>query len=227
MKKILIIEDNIELIHELVLKLKNKHWKISLAENIEEGCRKVREEKPDLIITDFILPDKNGMEICQKIKNEKINIPVLMLTSKAREISEMMGIEINSDGCSAKYFDINELNEKIDSIFNKREIRKIKEITDYSFENIQLNFKNKKAVKNGNPIDLSEKEYKILRFLIQNCGEVISKDEILDNIWGYDAFPSTHTVDKYMVALRKKIENDPSNPQHLLTVLNNSYKFIN
>jgi DNA-binding response OmpR family regulator len=189
------------------------------------GYEKASEGKYDLIILDLMLPEKNGIDICKDLRKEGVNTPILMLTGKKEEIDKVIGLEIGADDYVTKPFSIRELVARVKALLRRpQEIRP--EVEEYSFSNIYLNFKKQEAKKGNSPIELSVMEFKVMKYFIQREGEVIERNKLLDEVWGYENYPSTRTVDNLILNLRKKIEDDPSNPKHLLTIHGAGYKFV-
>jgi len=177
------------------------------------------------IILDIMLPRKNGQDICRDLRREGNSTPILMLTSKKQETDKVLGLELGADDYVTKPFGIRELLARIKALLRRKgEITKV--IDEYSFGGVQIDFKKLEASKNGQPLKLTAKEFKVLKFLIQHEREAVSRDMLLDEVWGYESYPDTRTVDNFVLSLRKKIENDPSDPQHLLTIPTVGYKFV-
>ena len=225
MTQILIIEDDPAILKGLTTSLEAENYKIKSQLDGEKGYQFAKTEIVDLIILDIMLPSKNGLDICRDLRKSGVNTPILMLTSKKEEIDKVLGFEIGADDYVTKPFSIRELQARIKAIL-RRKSDLPKDIMEYSFGNIYVDFKKHETEKNGLPVKLSEMELKILKFFIQNEGNVISRNQFLDNVWGYNSFPTTRTVDNYILSLRKKIEDDFSLPKHLLTVHKGGYKFI-
>ncbi|MGE5797625.1 MAG: response regulator transcription factor [Ignavibacteria bacterium] len=225
MKKILIIEDDPAVAEGLKAAIMQEHYEVILESTGERGFKKAKEEMIDLIILDLILPDRDGIDICRSLRKDGVNIPVLMLTGKKEEIDKVVGLEIGADDYMTKPFSIKELIARIHALL-RRSSSIIKEIEEYSFGDIYLNFKKHEAYKNGSVIQLSAMEFKLLKYFAQHVGEAISRDQLLDDVWGYEQFPTTRTVDNYILLLRKKIENDPSNPKYIITLHKAGYKFV-
>jgi DNA-binding response OmpR family regulator len=225
MKKILIVEDDQAILKGLITSIESAGYNIVSASDGEEGFKLGKTLKIDLIILDVMLPNKDGFEICSDLRKERINTPILMLTSKREEIDKVLGLEIGADDYMTKPFSVRELLSRIKAILRrKNEI--ITSIDEYSFDNINLDFKKMEAIKNSRLIKLSALEFKILKYLIEREGEVVSRNKLLDDVWGYEAFPTTRTVDNYILSIRKKIENNPAEPVHILTVHKSGYKFV-
>ena len=225
MKKILLVEDDPAILKGLTVSLEAENYFIKSASDGEKGYQLAKNENADLIILDIMLPSKNGLDICRDLRKDGINIPILMLTSKKDEIDKVLGLEIGADDYVTKPFSLRELHARIKAIL-RRKNDLTKSIDDFSFDGTNLDFKKMEAVKNGKQIKLSALEYKILRYLIEREGEVVSRDNLLDDVWGYEAFPTTRTVDNYILSIRKKIENNPAEPVHILTMHKSGYKFV-
>ena len=225
MKQILIIEDDPAILKGLTITLEGENYKVKSQSDGEKGFQFAKTENVDLIILDIMLPGKNGLDICRDLRRDGITTPILMLTSKKEEIDKVLGLEIGADDYVTKPFSIRELLARIKAIL-RRKSEITNELSEYTFDNIHLDFIKHEAEKHGSKIKLSEMELNILKFFIQHESEVISRDMFLDNVWGYDSFPTTRTVDNYILSLRKKIEDDFSNPKHLLTIHKGGYKFV-
>ena len=225
MKQILIIEDDPAILKGLTINLEAEGYKVLSKSDGEMGFQSAKTEKVDLIILDIMLPNKNGLDICKDLRKEGINTPILMLTSKKEEIDKVLGLEIGADDYVTKPFSIRELMARIKAVLRRINERP-NEISEFSFANVHLDFKKQEAERNGDAIKISALEFKILKYLIEREGEVISRDKLLDDVWGYEAFPTTRTVDNYILMLRKKIEDNPAEPKHILTMHKSGYKFV-
>lgn len=225
MKKILIIEDDPAISMGLQDSLIEEHYEVMSEDDGERGFNKAMKENFDLILLDIMLPSKNGIDICRDLRSNGINSAILMLTSKKEEMDKVLGLEIGADDYVTKPFSIRELLARIKALL-RRNAEVINEIEEYSFGNIFIDFKKQEATKNNESIQLSSTEYKILKYLIQHEGNVIARDNFLDDVWGYDSFPTTRTVDNYILSIRKQIEDDPSNPKHIITLHKAGYKFV-
>lgn len=225
MKKILIIEDDPAILNGLESCLEEEHFTITTSMDGQMGYEKAKSEKFDLIILDLMLPGKNGIDICKDLRMERIATPILMLTSKKEEMDKVLGLEIGADDYVTKPFSPRVLLARIKAIL-RRKSDALVELEEYSFGKVYLNFKNQEALKNNIKLDLSTMEFKLLKYFAQHEGEVIERKKLLDDIWDYDAYPSTRTVDNFILSLRKKIEDDPSHPKHMVTVHGAGYKFV-
>jgi DNA-binding response OmpR family regulator len=225
MSRILLIEDDPAIIIGLEDSLNEEHYDVVTANDGFLGFQKAKNEKFDIIILDLMLPSKNGIDICKELRRDNIQTPILMLTSKKDEMDKILGLEIGADDYVTKPFSIRELQARI-KVLLRRNSKIRNDIQEINFGNIQINFKNLEAIKNGSVIELSLLEFKILKYLAERAGEVISRDQLLDDVWGYNNFPTTRTVDNYILSLRKKIEDNPSQPIHIITFHKVGYKFM-
>ena len=224
MQQILIIEDDLAILKGLQAGFESEHYTVLTANDGGEGYALALQENIDLIVLDLMLPTKNGEDICRDLRKNGITTPILMLTSKSDETDKILGLEIGADDYVTKPFSMRELKARIKALLRRSTISK-EEVETFFFSDVHLDFKKQEASKKKQPIKLSAKEFEIMQLLIQHEGEVVSRDMLLNQVWGYDFFPTTRTVDNYILNLRKKIEDDPSNPKHLLTIHKSGYKF--
>jgi DNA-binding response OmpR family regulator len=225
MKQILIVEDDPSIILGLKDSLEEEHYQVVTATDGEVGYQKAKREPIDLIILDLMLPKKNGQDVCKQLRADGINTPILMLTSKSDEMDKVLGLELGADDYMTKPFSIRELHARIKALLRRHGEGK-KDIDTIAFGNVDIDFKKQEASRKKQPLKLSAKEFEILKYFIVHEGEVITRDMLLDEVWGYESFPTTRTVDNYILTIRKKIEDDPSEPKHLLTVHTAGYKFV-
>jgi DNA-binding response OmpR family regulator len=225
MKKILIVEDDPAILLGLQASLEEDNYELITASDGENGFQLAKSANPNLIILDIMLPSKSGLDICRDLRKLNINTPVLMLTAKKEEIDKVLGFETGADDYLTKPFSIMELRMRIKALLRRLEPEK-REIESVDFGNLKINFKRLEASKNDEPLNLSAKEFQILKYFTEREGEIISRDMLLDDVWGYENYPTTRTVDNFILSLRKKIEDDPSQPKHILTIHTVGYKFI-
>jgi DNA-binding response OmpR family regulator len=225
MKKILIIEDDPAIVAGLSDTLTEEHFEVASVMSGQMGYEKAKEGSYDLIILDLILPEKNGVDICKDLRKDGINTPILMLTGKKEEIDKVIGLEVGADDYVTKPFSLRELVARVKALL-RRPLEIHPDLEEYSFSDVEINFKKQEAKKSSKPIELSVMEFKVIKYFVQREGEVIDRNKLLDEVWGYQNFPSTRTVDNFILNLRKKIEDDHSNPKHLLTIHGAGYKFV-
>lgn len=225
-KKILIIEDEEDLVKGLKLNLADEEYEVDWASDGLEGLRKALQETPDLIILDIMLPEKNGLEVCRELRQKNIGIPIIMLTAKGEEIDKVVGLEIGADDYITKPFSVRELLARVKAHLRRadREVKTLASV--YSFNDVEIDFAHFKARRKGKELDLTSTEMDILKYLIAHRGEVVTRDDLLDKIWGYDSYPTTRTIDNHILKLRKKIEEDPAHPHYILSVYGGGYRFV-
>lgn len=225
-EKILIIEDEEDLVKGLRLNLRDDGYQVIWASDGEQGLELVFKEKPDLILLDIMLPKKDGLEICRELREKKINIPIIMLTAKGEEIDKVVGLEIGADDYITKPFSVRELLARIKAHL-RREERGTRSVPDiFTFGDVEIDFNHLRVKRKDREWDLTSLEAEVLKYFISRPGEVVKRDDLLDKIWGYEKFPTTRTIDNHILKLRKKIEDDPSRPRHILSVYGEGYRFV-
>lgn len=225
MHKILIIEDEPAVSKGLEISLMNENYDPVIASDGEEGYQLALKIKPELILLDIMLPGKNGFHICRDLRMSGHNFPIIILSSKAEESDKVIGFEFGADDYVTKPFSVLELMARIKAILRRRDII-VNDFDNYSFDNVTLDFSKLEAKKGNKDIHLSLKEYEILKYFVIHEDKIVTRDDLLDNVWGLERFPTTRTVDNYILMLRKKIEQNPSKPKHLLTFHSAGYKFV-
>jgi len=224
-KKILIIEDDPAIRTGLKETFINEGYNVSDADTGTKGFELAGKHNFDLILLDLILPGKDGIEICKELRSDGVKTPIIMVTSRKEEIDKILGLEIGADDYVTKPFSIRELLARVKALI-RRSTYEPGNIEEVAFANLKIDFKKQEMLKGINPVRLSATEYRILHYFIDHESEVISRDKFLDEVWGYDSYPTTRTVDNYILSLRKKIEDDPANPKHLVTIHKVGYKFV-
>lgn len=221
---IAIIEDEPGVRSGLTLNLELEGYKVIAASDGEEGIEIVDKHKPDLIILDVMMPRKDGFEVCRHLRNQGISTPIILLTAKCQEVDKVLGLELGADDYLAKPFGMKELVARVKALL--RRVQKTIDVDRVQFSDVVIDFKAYKAEKNRTPLELSAREYRLLKFLIAKVGTVVTRDELLDEVWGYNSYPTTRTVDNHIAKLRQKVEADNDEPQHILTVHGVGYKFV-
>ena len=224
MKTILIIEDDTSILRGLKDNLEFEGYKVITETNGKTGLELALGKNIDLLLLDIMLPGMNGYEICRKIKKEKPDLPVIMLTARGSEMDKVSGLDTGADDYITKPFSLPELLARIRAAF-----RRVKDEPDapdeYSFGDIRLNFRKLQAFSGDREIFLSAKEFDIMRYLVSHQGEAVHRHVLLNEVWGYEAVPNTRTVDNFILDLRKKLEENPSEPKHILSVRGVGYRF--
>jgi len=226
-KYILIIEDEEDLVKGLKLNLLDEGYQVDYALNGKEGLEKALKEKPDLILLDIMLPGMNGLEICKELRQQKLDIPILMLTAKGEEIDKVIGLELGADDYISKPFSLRELLARVKAHL-RREHRGSEHVPSViQLDTVKIDFGHYKVTRKEGESDLTSLEVDVLRYLIGQEGKLVTRDDLLEKIWGYEKFPTTRTIDNHILKLRKKIEMDPNHPRHILTVYGGGYRFVN
>lgn len=225
MIRILVIEDDPAISTGLKASLETEGYKIIVVNDGEEGLNAALNENPTLILLDIMLPSMSGLEICMKLRNKGVVTPIIMLTARAEEADKLLGFELGADDYVTKPFSMKELLARIKAILKRRVA--IEDSFDfYEFDDVKVNFKNMETTKGDKQVKMSLKEYELLKFFIKHIDEVVTRNTLLDEVWGYDVFPTTRTVDNYVMMLRKKIEANPAIPKHIQTIHSAGYKFV-
>jgi len=224
--KILLVEDEAGLILTLTDRLQSEGFTVKSAADGEIGFELALAEKFDLIILDVMLPKKNGYDVCRDLRRKSIETPILMLTAKGETIDKVLGLKLGADDYLTKPFEVIELLARIEALLRRSpNTNQNSPAENFRFGNIAVDFKQAEVTKDSRPIELSAMEFKLLQFLIENQGVVHSRDKLLDEVWGYDAMPSTRTVDVHVAWLRQKLEDNPKHPQFIQTIHGFGYKF--
>jgi DNA-binding response OmpR family regulator len=225
MKKILVVEDDTAIRNGLEEVLGAEHYQVLTAANGTLALALGKKENLDIIILDLGLPDINGEDVCQQLRDAGVPTPILMLTSKSQEMDKVMGLEKGADDYMTKPFSVRELLARLRALMRRDHGMK-KDLEEYSFGKAVVDFKKQESTLNGKTVKLSVREYAVLKYLILHEGEVVTRDMLLNDVWGYEQFPTTRTVDNYILALRKKLEGKTTAPHHILTVHTAGYKFV-
>lgn len=225
--KVLLVEDEKGLIVTLTDRLTSEGYEVATAEDGKAGFELASTEPFDVILLDVMLPKKNGYDVARDLRQKGIQTPILMLTAKGETIDKVLGLKLGADDYLTKPFEVMELLARIEALLRRSPAQ-----TDvvpngaFRFGNIGVDFKRAEVTRNEEKIDLSAMEFRLLQFFIENRGTVHSRDDLLDAVWGYDAMPTTRTVDVHVAWLRQKLEDNPRHPQYIQTVHGMGYKFV-
>ena len=199
-------------------------YQVFIAENGREGLIIAEKQKPDLIILDIMLPVMDGYEVCKKLRMEGNHTPIIMLTVKNKEIDKVLGLELGADDYVTKPFSVRELSARVKTIFRRLEEYST-EIQSFCLGETELDFKKYEAIKKGNKIDFTPLEFQVLQLFVKKKGQVITRDEILEEVWGeQNMVISLRTIDSHIANIRKKLEDDPANPKYILNIRGVGYK---
>ncbi|HEY0429325.1 MAG TPA: response regulator transcription factor [Pyrinomonadaceae bacterium] len=224
--KVLLVEDEEGLILTLTDRLQSEGFAVKSATDGEAGFALASSENFDLIILDVMLPKKNGYDVCRDLRRKGISTPVLMLTAKGETIDKVLGLKLGADDYLTKPFEVIELLARIEALLRRSPNTNQNSSESFRFGDVSIDFSRAEVLKLGESIELSAMEFKLLQFLIENRGRVHSRNQLLDEVWGYDAMPSTRTVDVHIAWLRQKLESNPKYPQFIQTVHGFGYKFV-
>lgn len=223
--KILVVDDEPSIVELLKYNLENSGYEVKQAYDGEEALNIVSKERFDLIILDLMLPKIDGIEVCKRLKEEYFHIPIIMLTAKSSEADKVLGLNIGADDYITKPFSIKELIARVNALLRRiGEIEKQNDRKIINIGNLKIDLERHEVEKNGELLDLTLKEFELLRILVENKGKVLSRNVLLDRVWGYDFYGETRTVDVHIRNLRKKIEDDDKKPQYIETVRGVGYR---
>lgn len=224
--KILVIDDEMHIVELLKFNLETHNYEVDYAYDGIDGYIKAKENKPDLILLDWMLPNINGIDILKKIRSDKSlkHIPVIMLTAKNMESDKVEGLEIGADDYITKPFSIKELLARISSVLRRYNISGQSEESILSIGNLKLDLQKHEVYRGSEKIELTLKEFELLKLLIENKGKVLSRNYLLDKIWGYEYYGETRTVDVHIRYLRKKIEDNAPSERYIQTIRGVGYK---
>jgi DNA-binding response OmpR family regulator len=199
-------------------------YDVLVAPDGETGIQQTLQGRPDIILLDVMLPSLSGLDVCRRLRKEGIKTPIIMLTARGQEMDKVIGLEVGADDYVTKPFGVKELLARVRALL--RRTASMASMEQYSFNDIELNFRTYEAKKAGKTLEISPREFETLRFLVIHEGEIVTRDQLLDQVWGYNAFPLTRTVDNHIAKLRHKLEASPAHPQHILTIHRVGYKFV-
>ena len=222
--KILVVEDEPNMVAGLRDNFEFEGYEVITASDGIEGLQKALDESPDLVVLDVMMPRMSGLEVCKQLRAKRASIPIIMLTARGQEVDKVVGLELGADDYVTKPFSIRELLARVKTILRRASAPKNQE--QHSFGDIEVDLRRCRVVKSGKLLDVSSKEFELLKYFISHSGETLSRDRLLEDVWGYDNFPTTRTVDTHLVRLRQKLEPDPEQPQYFLTVHGTGYRFV-
>ena len=224
MERILIVDDQEELLGGLVVNFRREGYVVLTATEGDAGLNLALKERPDLIILDVMLPGMSGLDICRELRRTGVETPIIMLTARGEEIDRVLGLEIGADDYITKPFGLRELLARVRTRLRRRPAPGPIPAR-YRFGDVELDFEKLRAERQGHALELSAKEFDLLGLLVRRRGEILTRDEILKQVWGYEDPPMTRTVDTHILKLRQKIEPDPANPSYIQTVYGAGYRF--
>lgn len=224
-RTVLVVEDEASLASTLSYNLRKNGFNVVSAADGLEGLHAARRERPDVIILDLMLPKMDGLEVCRKIRADS-DVPILMLTAKSEELDKVVGLEMGADDYLTKPFSMRELMARVRALLRRTATRDTDDSSSIRTGDLSLDLRGRVVIRQGKEVTLKPKEFDLLFFLARNAGQVFTREQLLENVWGYDFYGGSRTVDVHVRWLREKLEETPAHPRHLLTVRGVGYKFI-
>ncbi|HUL73696.1 MAG TPA: response regulator transcription factor [Vicinamibacterales bacterium] len=226
-KRVLLVEDEPGLVITLTDRLRSEGYDVQAASDGPSGLERATREPWDVILLDVMLPGASGFDVCRDLRQRGVTTPVIMLTARGQVVDKVLGLKLGADDYLTKPFDMMELTARIEVQLRRRAAAALSaSATQYRFGDIHVDFRKAEVTRNGRPVELSAREFLLLKYLIEHREATLTRDELLNEVWGYHSMPSTRTVDVHVAWLRQKIEPNPRHPQYLLTVHGMGYKFI-
>jgi len=223
--KILIVEDEPAMVQGLRDNFEYEGYEVISAGDGAAGLELALNENPDLLVLDVMMPKMSGLDVCKQLKAKKPTIPIIMLTARGQEIDKVVGLELGADDYVTKPFSIRELMARVKAVLRRVSTQSpASEV--YRFSDVEVNVRSNEVSRSGQPVELSSKEFALLAYFVAHPAETLSRDRLLDAVWGYENYPSTRTVDAHIVHLRQKLEPNPEEPRFILTVHGTGYKFV-
>jgi DNA-binding response OmpR family regulator len=223
--RILIVEDEPAMVQGLRDNFEYEGYEVISAADGAEGLERALRDQPDLVVLDVMMPKMSGLDVCKQLKGKKPSIPIIMLTARGQEIDKVVGLELGADDYVTKPFSIRELMARVKAVL--RRVSPQSQGTEvYRFSDIEVNVRSNEVSRGGKPVELSSKEFALLAYFVAHPAETLSRDRLLDAVWGYENYPNTRTVDAHIVHLRQKLEPNPEEPKFILTVHGTGYKFV-
>jgi DNA-binding response OmpR family regulator len=225
MNRVLVIEDDPAILRGLADNLRFEHFEVLVASDGETGYRMLRDERPDCVVLDLMLPRMSGYEVCRKARADGLRVPILMLSARGEEADRVLGLELGADDYLSKPFSIRELIARVRALMRRTQPADSAP-EQLRFDDAVVDFLKYEATVGGKPVPMTRKEFAILRALAGRSGQAVTREALLHDVWGYDVTPTTRTVDNHVALLRSKIEKDPAVPRHLITVHGVGYKWV-
>lgn len=224
MTRLLLIEDEPGLVLTLTDRLSREGYAVETAADGESGLARAAAEGFDLVLLDVMLPGRNGFDVLRELRRRGVETPVILLTARGQIVDKVVGLKLGADDYVTKPFDMTELLARIE--VRLRRLPAADRLPDaYRFGDVRVDFRRAEVTREGRPLELSAREFQLLRYFIEHRGATLSREELLNEVWGYHAMPSTRTVDVHVAWLRQKVERTPRHPQFILTVHGLGYKF--
>lgn len=224
MEKILVVEDDRATRKALQQMLEAEGYLVETAQDGAQGLALFRAARPNFVILDLRMPKVQGQDVCRQMRKESEEVPILILTGSAEEVDRVLLLELGADDYVTKPFSPKELLARVRAVL--RRSRRNSVVDQLYFDEVAVDFQKMEASRGGKIVALTPQEFKLLKYFAQSPDRVISRDQLLSDVWGYNSYPSTRTVDSHILTLRQKLEREPASPVHFVTVHNAGYKFV-
>jgi DNA-binding response OmpR family regulator len=225
MTRVLIVEDDPAILNGLAESLQFEGYEVFTAQDGKAGYQACQAHKPDLILLDLMLPHVTGVELCRRLRKEGIASAILMLTARGEETDRIMGLDVGADDYVTKPFSLPELMARVRALLRRTQTP-AGSLDALHFGDVKIDFKRYEALRKNKTVQLTRKEFEVLRFLAGKAGEAVTREQLLNEVWGYDSYPASRTVDNHVATLRAKLERNPAEPAHIRTVIGIGYKFV-
>ncbi len=225
-QKILIVEDEPAMSRGLKDNLEFEGYHVDIADNGLQGLNAILNNHYDLVVMDVMMPEMSGFDVCRKVREKNIEVSIILLTAKSEEIDKVLGLELGADDYVTKPFSLREMLARIKAILRRKGSTKQKDADQIKIGKLNINFASFTAADGESQVKMSHKEFTILQYLLKRKNEIVTRHDLLENVWGYEETPTTRTVDNFIVKLRHKVEQDPNVPKIILTVHGTGYKLI-
>ena len=225
-RRILLIEDEPGLVLTITDRLKSEGYEVGSSADGSSGLERASREKWDVILLDVMLPGKGGFDVCRDLRQRGVTTPIIMLTARGQVVDKVLGLKLGADDYLTKPFDLLELAARIEVQLRRASAAAGTSATQYAFGDVGVDFRKATVTRGGRPVELSAREFLLLKYFIEHREATLTRDELLNEVWGYHSMPSTRTVDVHVAWLRQKIEPNAKHPQYILTLHGLGYKFV-
>jgi DNA-binding response OmpR family regulator len=223
---VLVVEDEPALVLTLSDRLRAEGYEVDAAETGDDGLRLARDGSFDIVLLDVALPGKGGFDVLRDLRQQRVETPVVMLTARGQVVDRVLGLKLGADDYVPKPFDMMELLARIEAVLRRRRGAAPSAAGAYSFGDVRVDFRRAEVLRGGEPVELSSLEFKLLRYFIEHRGALVTRRELLEQVWGYPGVLQTRTVDVHVASLRQKLERHPAKPERIVTVHRMGYRFV-
>ena len=222
---IVIVEDDPAILRGLADNLRFESYEVLTATDGETGYQLIRDKRPDLVVLDLMLPRLSGYEVCRKLRTAGVHTPIVMLTARGEEADRVLGLDLGADDYITKPFSVQELLARLRALLRRAKPLKTR-IDELRFDDVVIDFRKYEARRGAQVLEMTRKEFGLLQLLASRAGEVVSREDLLADVWGYESLPTTRTIDTHVASLRSKLEANPAEPRRLLTIHGVGYKWV-